>query len=173
VDSQQQRKSARFLYISDADAPSNWHDRPADATPRIGWRVIAANNRPLGRSADVFRSFEDCVAAAARLHERIETSASSILFDAARGTWAWTVVLDGRAVAVSVKPYRRRIECARALAQFLEALRTTEPVADELRHLGPNALRVYNQATEAPDPVVETRARRPFRSGAPLPAATT
>lgn len=150
VDNDRQRKAAaRFLYISDADAPSNWHDRAAAVPSRAGWRVIAANNRPLGRSAFVFSSFQECVADAVRLHEQIETCTSSILFDASGGTWSWAVALNGQPAAMSVKPYRRRVECARALTQFLEALRTTEPVADQLRHLGPNALRAYDRATLA------------------------
>jgi hypothetical protein len=171
----QRRKSARFLYISDADARSSWHDRPAGLIVRVGWRVIAANNRPLGRSAEVFGSSAECAEDAARLRHGIERLATSVLFDAAHGYWQWAVALDGRAAAVCVNPYRRRVECERALAQFLDAVRTTDPTVDELRHYGPTALRAYDEAPKLPPDggvtAVQMSAHRPRHGPRPLPAA--
>jgi len=65
---------------------------------------------------------------------------------ASTGThWTWTVSLDARPVAVCVHPYLRRIECARALRQFTEAVSAGVPAADGLRLFGDRALRGYDE----------------------------
>jgi len=141
------RRSTRFIFVSDATAPTAGRAPVHTADPRYGWRVIAANNRPLGRSATVFETYEDCREAAAALHDRIEQTSSSVLFNTTRGHWTWTVSLDARAVAVCVHPYLRRIECARALRQFTEAVSAGVPAADGLRLFGDRALRGYDEPT--------------------------
>ena len=141
------RRSTRFIFVSDATAPTAGRQPSTTAEPRYGWRVIAANNRPLGRSATIFCSYQDCRDAAASLHERIAESSSSVLFNTARGHWTWAVSLDARPVAVCVHPYLRRIECARALRQFTEAVSAGVPAADGLRLFGERALRGYDQPT--------------------------
>ena len=70
MDKRLYRVTARFIYISDERSRSQWHDVPA-ADIRVTWRVVAGNNRPLGRSARVFPSLTDCVEAATRLHREI------------------------------------------------------------------------------------------------------
>ena len=147
------RRSTRFIFVSDATAPTAGRQSAAQPDPHYGWRVIAANNRPLGRSATVFDSYEDCREAAAALHERIEETSSSVLFNSTRGLWTWTVSLDARPVAVCVHPYLRRIECARALRQFTDAVSAGVPSADGLRLFGDRALRGYDQ------PIVDRGAR--------------
>ena len=141
------RRSTRFIFVSDATAPTAGRQPTSSADPRYGWRVIAANNRPLGRSATVFDSYQDCRDAASALHDRIAESSSSVLFNTTRGHWTWTVALDARPVAVCVHPYLRRIECARALRQFTEAVSAGVPTADGLRLFGERALRGYDQPT--------------------------
>ena len=93
--------------------------------------MIAANNRPLGRSAEAFASLAECVTAATRLHREVAQAASSVLFDIADGHWQWTVLL------------------------------ADEPAADEVRRLGPNALRAYDRP---PPPLVETSELSPLRT---------
>jgi hypothetical protein len=134
--------TARFIYISDERSPSPWHDA-STAGVRVSWRVVAGNNRPLGRSAAVFPSLAECVAAASELHRGIGRADSSVLFDVADGHWRWTVALGGQSVAVSAHAYKRRIECIRALEQFAAAAARAAPEPDGLRRLGPNALRGY------------------------------
>jgi hypothetical protein len=139
--------TARFIYISDRRSRSPCHDAPG-ADTRISWRVVAGNNRPLGRSVTGFTSLAECVAAATRLHREIGRADSSVLFDVAEGHWRWTVALGGDSVAVSAHAYKRRIECIRSLEQFIVAAAHAAPEPDGLRRLGPNALRGY------PGPVV-------------------
>lgn len=150
--------TARFIYISDERSHSPWHDG-ASADIRVSWRVVAGNNRPLGRSAMVFASLAECVAAATRLHREIGRADSSVLFDVADGHWRWTVALGGQPVAVSAHAYKRRIECVRSLEQFIVATAHAAPEPDGLRRLGPNALRghagpaVIDAALPAAEPV--------------------
>jgi hypothetical protein len=170
-------KTARFIYISDGDNQSAWHARRDRAQVRVGWRLIAANNRPLGRSWVVFDSFEACVDAATLLHDRLGDVTSTAMFDTKQANWYWTVLLDDDPVAVCVHAYRRRVECMKALEQFLVAVRTTTRVADELRNYGPNALSVYDRPRDYLPGVdlvslATSRVPDPGRAGT-LPAVAT
>ena len=139
------RRTTRFIYVSDATAPAAGRAALPISEPRYGWRVIAANNRPLGRSATVFDSYQDCRDAASSLHERIDETSTSVLFNTSRGHWTWAVSLDARPVAVCVHPYLRRIECVRALRQFTDAVTVGVPSADGVRLFGERALRGYDR----------------------------
>jgi hypothetical protein len=141
------RRTTRFIYVSDATAPAAGRAPVPTVEPRYGWRVIAANNRPLGRSATVFDSYQGCRDAATSLHERIDETSSSVLFNTSRGHWTWAVSLDARPVAVCVHPYLRRIECVRALRQFTDAVTLGVPSADGVRLFGERALRGYDRET--------------------------
>jgi len=141
-------KTARFIYISDGVKESAWRVPSGVVPMRVGWRLVAADNRSLGRSWVVYPIFDECVDAATRLRDRIGEVTSSALFDRRQANWSWTVLLDDAPVAICVHAYRRRVECLRALDQFVAAVRTTTEMVEELRYYGPNALRVYNR----PDP---------------------
>lgn len=162
-------KTTRFIYISDADKGSAWHPPRDRGQLRVGWRLIAANNRSLGRSWVVYDTFDACVAAAAQLHDRLDDVTPAVTFDARRAAWTWTALLDGEPVAVATRPYRRRVECARSFDQFLAAVKSAPEVAEELRYYGPKALSVYDHpplhpdilslpSTAAPDPVAADNA---------------
>jgi hypothetical protein len=91
-----------------------------------------------------FDSFEACVQAASLLRERLGEVTSSVTFDSRQANWSWTVAFNDDPVAVCVRAYRRRVECLRALEQFLAAVRMTTNSAEELRYYGRNALSVYD-----------------------------
>lgn len=142
-----QHVTARFIYISDERSRSLLNDdSPTDT--HVSWRVVAGNNRPLGRSATEFATLPECIAAATRLHREIGRAESSVMFDVADGHWRWTVALGGDSVAVSAHPYKRRFECCRSLEQFIVEAARAAPEPDGLRRLGPTPLRGY------PGPVV-------------------
>jgi len=42
-------------------------------------------------------------------------------------------------VAVSVRAYSRRVECERAMSQFLEIVRRQPPVINEIRYVAPGS----------------------------------
>ena len=91
------RRTTRFIYVSDASAPTASRHVENPTAPRYGWRVIAANNRPLGRSAVVFDSYQACRDAAERLRDELVTASgatSAVHFNNARGHWTWSVSID-------------------------------------------------------------------------------
>ena len=140
------RRTTRFIYVSDATAPTASRHNDNAVAPRYGWRVIAANNRPLGRSASTFDSYQTCREAAERLRDEVDIAESAIHFNNTRGHWTWSVSIDSTNVAVCVHPYLRRIECVRALRQFVEAVAADVPSAEGVRMFGNRALREYDRA---------------------------
>lgn len=138
---------ARFVFISDEAARAAILESARPAT-RVGWRVMAANNRALGRSRAVYPSLSECRAAAAILHDRIDEVAALPSLDDGVGHWTWTGRLDSTEVAVCVHPFLRRVDCARALRLFLAAVRASDPSTAELRYFGPMALRSYDRGVE-------------------------
>jgi len=137
------RVAARFIFISDSRPQSSWQDGSRSDRQRVGWRVIAANNRPLGRSARVFDSYALAVNDAAALRSHVDGLTSTVTLDASAGHWSWQCRFNGLDVACCVHEYKRRVECARSLEHFLLAVRAADPHQAELRHFGPNALRAY------------------------------
>lgn len=145
-----ERRRARFIYITDGQARDPWQDGNDAKDARFGWRVIAGNNRPLGRSWTAFDSFPACIESARRLHRDVALVSTSVLFESRRGHWYWTASLDDEPVAACVHEYKRRIECTRALEQFLQAVAYGEPAVDQVHNFGPRALRAH-AATQRPD----------------------
>ena len=138
---------ARFVYISDEPARAAMLEDPRPAT-RVCWRVMAANNRALGRSRTVFPSLATCRAAALTLQRRIDEVSAVPVLDESVGHWSWTIALDTTEVAVCVHPFQRKVDCLRALRLFVEAVRASDPGAAELRYFGPSSLRSYDRGAE-------------------------
>jgi hypothetical protein len=143
------RASARFIFISDGRATSSWRDAQPMTSGRVAWRVLAANNRPLGRSAQAFGSFEDARQDATRMQAALDELVPTISLGDAVGHWTWQLAMRAQAVACCVHEYQRRIECARSLEQFVAAVRTADPVAGELRNFGSNALKAYGERLQS------------------------
>lgn len=89
---------------------------------RIGWRLIGANNRELGRSAVTFDSLDVCRAAVVQLRERIDQARVLFAMADATGTWIWRLGFGGTEVAVSGRTYQRQRECQHSLSLFLLAV---------------------------------------------------
>ena len=136
------RRASRFVYLSDAD-------ERVMPTARFGWRLVAANNRPLGRAVHAESSYADCLVSAQRIHDEVDRVETAVSFNATRGHWSWRASLRGEAVAVCVHPYLRRVECERALGQFLVAAGSTSPDEGVIKYFGPNSLRGYDSERAA------------------------
>ncbi|MGW7369048.1 hypothetical protein ACWGI8_37915 [Streptomyces sp. NPDC054841] len=95
--------------------------RPEEEKP-VGWRLIGANNRELGRSAEAFAGPEECAAAMIELREKVAEARVLLSMPDTAGSWTWRLELDGRAVAVAGRPYLRQRECQYNLSQFLAAV---------------------------------------------------
>jgi hypothetical protein len=123
-------------------APTSWPhaDRLVGAAGAdgtwFGWRLLAANNRELGRSPRVHAAAADCLQAAAAMMADLDSLTTAVSADSARGLWRWR--LDGAvgAVAVSSRLYLRQRECAYSLRQFLQAA----PVAAGFDHPVPTVV---------------------------------
>ncbi|MGX7677995.1 hypothetical protein ACSMXN_03765 [Jatrophihabitans sp. DSM 45814] len=139
------RGAPRFVFLTDqVEARAN--RGPVVTDGRVAWRLLAANNRAMGRSAITFGSVEDCYSAALELHLGRASATYSAVFNSEQSRWGWTLMLDGAWVATSAHQYHRRIECLRGLRQFVESLAAAVPDMDEVRHIGPRSLGVYKQA---------------------------
>jgi hypothetical protein len=123
-------RSARFVVFSDREARSPIRDSESSNGQRMSWRVLAGNNRPLGRSMSTYDTFGECVAATDALRASAEQLKAAVTFDHKNVSWRWTLALDEVAVAVSVRSYARRIECTRALQQFIDIVETAPQVVD-------------------------------------------
>jgi uncharacterized protein YegP (UPF0339 family) len=94
-------------------------DDRVEAGAQIGWRMLAANNREVARSAATFSSVEDCVEAVVRLQREVRDSVA-IASRIGRADWSWRLRLDGEDVAASSRTYQRRLQCEAACALFVE-----------------------------------------------------
>jgi hypothetical protein len=104
---------------------------------RVGWALLAANGRLLGRSLPTYRS---CVELSAAFRELLADRRSlTISFgrDDARLTWSWIATLPvrstgdtvGQAVARSGRGYLRKDQCRSGAAGFVRALAELPPGA--------------------------------------------
>jgi uncharacterized protein YegP (UPF0339 family) len=111
-------------------APTSWPhaDQVVGTAGRdgswYGWRLLAANNRELGRSPQVHAALTECQQAAVRMVTDFEALTTVVSADSARGLWRWRLDGADSAVAVSSRLYLRQRECVYSLRQFLQAAPT-------------------------------------------------
>jgi hypothetical protein len=122
------RRSPRFDFIAGTGA------RVPAGDDSVWWRVTAANNRTLGRSAATFVSMADCRDHARSVQDRIDDLVPSYASDA-RGQWSWSALLDATLTATSTRPFARRLDCIRTLGLFLDAARTADVERADVRRL--------------------------------------
>jgi hypothetical protein len=120
---------ARFVFIADG---ADEGDELAEPEHWIWWRLVAANNRVLGRSTRTVLGEDACRSTATELVERVDDTANVLTSDG-RGQWTWTVSLDGEPRAECAHPFPRRVDCVRTLALFLDGLRVADPHASVVR----------------------------------------
>lgn len=84
----------------------------------ISWRFVASNNRELARSVDVADDEDESREMVQQLQRGLAVCQAAICPDGS-GRWRWDIRIDGLAVAVSSRPYFRRVECETTMRQFL------------------------------------------------------
>lgn len=95
----------------------------------VGWRLLGANNRELGRSAGSFLEAESAHDAIAALPDQLLRAPRHVLHSASTSLWTWWIEgADGDAIAVSGRGFRYERECRYNLAQFCE----TAPLASTM-----------------------------------------
>ena len=96
--------------------------RPQEEGRRwVAWRLVGANNRELGRSAEVFDDIVACRAAIDHVRERIGAADAAVVLNDSSGLWTWRLAIDSKTVAAASRAYQRRRECSYNLAQFVGA----------------------------------------------------
>jgi hypothetical protein len=94
----------------------------------VGWRVLGANNRELGRSAGPFRRVDEAYQAVHEAQAVLERTVIRFWADDL-GEWFWNISIDGEQLAVSSRGYRRQRECIYSIEQFREHFPTAKVVA--------------------------------------------
>lgn len=91
----------------------------------VGWRLLGANNRELGRSAVSYADAEDALAALGRVRRLAHLGDAHVVHDQVTGLWAWHLDDDGVLVATSGRGFRHERECRYNLEQFQAAAPTS------------------------------------------------
>jgi hypothetical protein len=93
----------------------------------VGWRVLGANNRELGRSVGPFWRADEAYQAVQDAQTVLERTVTRYWADDL-GEWFWNISLDGEQLAVSSRGYRRQRECIYSIEQFREHFPTARVV---------------------------------------------
>ena len=91
----------------------------------VGWRLLGANNRELGRSSLSYVDAEAALASIGRVRALVSSGEAHIVHDRGTGLWAWHLDDAGALVANSGRGFRHERECRYNLEQF----RDTAPSA--------------------------------------------
>jgi hypothetical protein len=90
----------------------------ATGTGGVGWRLLGANNRELGRSAGSYPDADAAHDSIVRVRELAMGGEAHIVHDRASGLWAWHLDDSGALVALSGRGFRHERECRYNLDQF-------------------------------------------------------
>ena len=93
----------------------------ATGTGGVGWRLLGANNRELGRSAGSYPDAEDAHESISRVRDLAESGEAHIVHDRSTSLWAWHLDDSGVLVANSGRGFRHERECRYNLDQFRAA----------------------------------------------------
>lgn len=85
----------------------------------VGWRLLGANNRELGRAVAAHPDVEAAVAALAGVRAAAAEGVSSIRYDPVTGLWRWLLLAGASdVVAASGRGFRNEGACRYNLDQF-------------------------------------------------------
>jgi hypothetical protein len=88
----------------------------------VGWRLLGANNRELGRSALAYPDAEDALEAVATVRLLATVGAAHIVHAPTMTPWVWQLENEeGVIVATAGRGFRHERECRYNLEQFREA----------------------------------------------------
>ena len=91
----------------------------------VTWRLLATNNRDLGRGSEAYPGKEACWDAVRRL-QRGAPDLAAVLVRTGPSSWSWRIQAGRGTVAVASRHYQRRIQATQAAAVALELIPTAE-----------------------------------------------
>jgi uncharacterized protein YegP (UPF0339 family) len=106
--------------------PLDHADRIEDGA-RFGWRMLAANNREVARSAGTFDAVDVCMDAVTDLRRDVCTG-TVVASRSGRADWAWRLRIADVDVAASSRTYQRRLQCEAACSLFIELVPEAEVI---------------------------------------------
>lgn len=124
----------RFLFMGSAvpaaprrSGAGRYHQDPPGGTEYL-WRLVAGNNRQLGRSPGTYTDLAECRAGVDRLVEALPQLVPVLAPGSSAGAWAWHLVLPGvegerSVLAVSSRSFERQRENRYSIESFREAAR--------------------------------------------------
>ena len=112
--------TARFWILQHRPAD----DDTTEAGP-VGWRLLATNNRDLGRSSVTFPDQWACRDAVLLLQKHAPVL-RVVTVRSGRSTWTWRLFDGDRIVAVASRDYQRRIQADQAAAVALDLIPRAE-----------------------------------------------
>jgi hypothetical protein len=102
--------------------------RPADdaaGLDTVSWRLLATNNRDLGRAPGGYPDAEACWAAIRELQDAVG-KAEPVTVRSGPSSWSWRLMIGDRVVAVASRAYQRRIQAEQAAAVVLDLIPRAE-----------------------------------------------
>jgi len=91
----------------------------------VEWRLMAPNNRELGRGGGPFPSADACLEALRRMQVPPEPPSFVLARDFTGVLWRWELVYPA-ASAVSSRSYQRRLACLQAATRFADLFQTAD-----------------------------------------------
>jgi hypothetical protein len=98
--------------------------RVADDSADVGalsWRLLATNNRDLGRAPGGYPDAEACRAAILQLQATV-AEAEPVTIRSGPSSWGWRLMIGDRVVAVASRAYQRRIQAEQAASVVLDLI---------------------------------------------------
>lgn len=132
---------ARFLHVVGDRTGLSPHARPHHADARLWWRLLGANNRPLGRSAVSYPDLSHSLTAAEAVRMLGAEARVAYLIDVDAGLRTWRLLHpthSTQVLAISARGYYRQRECRSSVQCFLAALPEAGVLAPQQPRLAVN-----------------------------------
>ena len=112
--------AARFRILRHRPAPDDTAD-----VGSLSWRLLATNNRDLGRAPAGYPDAEACRAAIRELQATVGR-AEPITVRSGPSSWGWRLMIGDQVVVVASRLYQRRIQAEQAAGVVLGLIPTAE-----------------------------------------------
>ncbi len=119
-------------------------------TSQMGWRLLSANNRPLGCGVMSYDGAVACAEVVTGIQEQASRLVGIQALDLANGRWVWRVELAGEPIAAACRAYDAQRENQASLRAFLIAFELAPLAVDARTIVLPPQRRVLDLRDIAP-----------------------